>query len=897
MIPSGNGFKGTLLLLQNHTKRNPDCYREEFKSQLDHFDAITKSSLVAQVHTNPQFLGVMNYVCNTGHCFPKECKHVPAQLIRILQATKTTMDSDTRMAIVKNLALLRSRNLVSPDVTLPIFFELLQLREKGLRQVILAHIVGDVRKANMPTAKNGPAVNKKAQNFLFKVMADDDPVQARCALLVMIDLYRRDVWADQRTVEVLSQACFSHHTQILRTALRFFLMQMPKISSVDDTDDEVEADPGREISKIKQKLKIVKKTKKRERVLDRNVKSARKRYDKEKKAEDQLAKQCVDPIRLLRDPQQFTEKLLQKLQKTTERFEVRILFLNVIARVIAEHRVVVLPLYSFLERYMEPSQLHSTQLLALSAVCVHDMVPPDAVEPLIRAIANHFVSDRSTPDAITIGINTIREMCKRQPLAMSKQLLADLVEYKSQRGDNGVVMAARALIQLYREVQPSLLPTKLQGSRLGPAGPKAPLMFGTQSPLHDIPGMELLLAHTGETVDDAPAAEDGKSDSSSSDSSDGEYELFSHDSSDEEDSDDDDGFIDVIHSSDDDGDDCPQLVPVAASSAMKSTGRGGSTSVAVAEDPDIWRDDDDDAAPGAISAGPSTTRRAAPGPVTKKARTEVAAARHTAEDDDDDDDDGEWEVVDDDEESDGDDEESDDGEWEEVSEDEAEEDEEEGDGNRPSTISKPKKGSAAAPAAASSAPIRPSASGNEEWLEDVDGMSSKAPSVAAPRSVSHATTGKSTTSLAAVRILTDEDFEKIRRLQQGGGTSMSLKQRDKEARLKKREQLVHGVSADLAAHDIEQFTEKKRTTDKEDKILKTQELRSAASKFEARKKKKSKLHSTHGEHAKRGKLFQMTKRSARVAEKLKRSVEDRADRKKDMKKKDIKFRINRGWKT
>uniref|UniRef100_A0A0A9W2C2 Protein SDA1 n=1 Tax=Lygus hesperus TaxID=30085 RepID=A0A0A9W2C2_LYGHE len=103
---------------------------------------------------------------------------------------------------------------------------------------------------------------------------------------------------------------------------------------------------------------------------------------------------------------------------------------------------------------MQPSQLHATQLMALSAMCIHRLIPPDAVEPLLRAIANHFISDRSSADAMTVGLNTIREMCKRQPLAMNADLLRDLVEYKNQRGDRGVMMAARALIQLYRDVYP-----------------------------------------------------------------------------------------------------------------------------------------------------------------------------------------------------------------------------------------------------------------------------------------------------------------------------------------------------------------------------------------------------------------------------------------------------------
>lgn len=210
---------------------------------------------------------------------------------------------------------------------------------------------------------------------------------------------------------------------------------------MDHDHDGTELDPGRSISKLKQKLKIVKKTSKRERILKRNMNAIKKKYNNKNGIgingggggeyndyeDSELAKQHVDPIRLLRDPQQFVERLFAKLQKTSERFEIRILYLNVIARAISQHEIVHLPLYAFLQRYMQPSQLHSTQLLALSAMCVHRLVPPDAIEPLLRSIANHFISDRSSADSITVGLNTIREMCKRQPLAMNSDLLKDLV--------------------------------------------------------------------------------------------------------------------------------------------------------------------------------------------------------------------------------------------------------------------------------------------------------------------------------------------------------------------------------------------------------------------------------------------------------------------------------------
>jgi protein SDA1 len=39
----------------------------------------------------------------------------------------------------------------------------------------------------------------------------------------MIELYRKNVWRDVRTVNVISTACFSDVTKLAVTALKFFL--------------------------------------------------------------------------------------------------------------------------------------------------------------------------------------------------------------------------------------------------------------------------------------------------------------------------------------------------------------------------------------------------------------------------------------------------------------------------------------------------------------------------------------------------------------------------------------------------------------------------------------------------------------------------------------------------
>lgn len=66
-------------------------------------------------------------------------------------------------------------------------------------------------------------------------------------------------------------------------------------------------------------------------------------------------------------------------------------------------------------------------LLYVAQAC-HELVPPDIIEQLVYVIAQNFVSDRNTPEAVTVGLNTIREIFANCPFAATEDLLRDLTD-------------------------------------------------------------------------------------------------------------------------------------------------------------------------------------------------------------------------------------------------------------------------------------------------------------------------------------------------------------------------------------------------------------------------------------------------------------------------------------
>jgi len=103
-----------------------------------------------------------------------------------------------------------------------------------------------------------------------------------------------------------------------------------------------------------------------------------------------------------------------------------------------------------------PHQKEIGKILTYLAESVHELVPPEELEPVVKHVIENFVNDRCTEEAMCSGLNTIREMCKRNKLLLDDVNLSYLTNYYKYKNKN-VSRSAKALINLYRQINPSLL--------------------------------------------------------------------------------------------------------------------------------------------------------------------------------------------------------------------------------------------------------------------------------------------------------------------------------------------------------------------------------------------------------------------------------------------------------
>lgn len=63
---------------------------------------------------------------------------------------------------------------------------------------------------------------------------------------------------------------------------------------------------------------------------------------------------------LIHDPQGFAEQLFHQLEKRHERFEVKLLTLDVVSRLIGLHQLIIFNFYPYIQRFLQPHQKGKT---------------------------------------------------------------------------------------------------------------------------------------------------------------------------------------------------------------------------------------------------------------------------------------------------------------------------------------------------------------------------------------------------------------------------------------------------------------------------------------------------------------------------------------------------------
>ncbi|KAG5676595.1 hypothetical protein PVAND_006418 [Polypedilum vanderplanki] len=317
--------------------------------------------------------------------YPDELKLFPQQLVDLLKTYSTTLSKEMRASLLRALILLRNKNLIKPLDILELFFQLLRCPDKELRKFLQNHIINDIK--NMNAKQKDMKVNSALQSYMYSMIKDSNPRAAKMSLDIMVELYKKNIWNDSKTVNVIaSVGCFSKITKVLVASLKFFLGTDEEDESDSDSDDN---EPDLKAAMMANR--VSKKTKKRTKQLENVKKLYKKSQNKKKKAPTFN----FSAIHLINNPQGMAEDLFEQLKNGNERFEVKLLHLDVISRLIGIHDLFILSFYPYVTRFLQPHQRQVTRIMQFAAQASHELVPPEVIEPINKTIANNFVTERN----------------------------------------------------------------------------------------------------------------------------------------------------------------------------------------------------------------------------------------------------------------------------------------------------------------------------------------------------------------------------------------------------------------------------------------------------------------------------------------------------------------------
>ena len=304
-------------------------------------------------------------------------------------------------------------------------------------------IITDLTRLNQ-NHKNGP-INRKLQNFCMENMLEDpNKKAARKTLNIMITLYKKKIWNDNKSVNAIAHCCYSKDPKIAFASVQFFLSEFEEIE--DESGDEEKLD------ELKNKYKLLgkasnNKTKARKSKLKNLMKTIERR--EKRKSKVSINKDFM-PIDLLNDPSNFSEKLFTKLKSLKENFKLKLALMRLIGRILGRHKLYIENFYSFMLGFIATNQNELALIFASLIESLHENVPPIEIEPIISKLFDSFISEANPHSYITIGINALREICERSPYVMNKDRLK-IIENIKEIKDKSVSNAARSLLNLYKE--------------------------------------------------------------------------------------------------------------------------------------------------------------------------------------------------------------------------------------------------------------------------------------------------------------------------------------------------------------------------------------------------------------------------------------------------------------
>lgn len=452
--------------MQDFVFKNPADHQEEINASFEEFSRLLELYADQPKEIDKNFMKLLYDLSHIIHYHPDIAKRFADKVCSFLETHPESLPKDIRIQLVQAVMVLHNKGVIDTVGAINKLIPLFKLNDKDVRRCIFGHFI-----LKLPFHQTN-LIQKELQKF---VSPDYDSRISFKTLQLIIDIFHKENTEDIKTINFVARCLSSNDSRVINSIISFFLdPYLPQRTTEADLEEE----------KKKAELSLQVSTKSR---------SREKKLEKIKKMKVPLPQEPVQVISFINDPQKFAIRLFSLLStpengKVFKTRESQLRAMSLLSKIIANFQLDFDSFFNWATRFIRPSYDEVTRMLAIVASAVHSLTSPELLEDLLRNIANKFVAEHLNEEIIVVGLNTIREICAKNPYGMNETMLSDLIQYKKSTV-KGIVMAARSLIDLYREVKPELLPKRERGKPEKNEEPKKTLEYGEEKVATTIPGL------------------------------------------------------------------------------------------------------------------------------------------------------------------------------------------------------------------------------------------------------------------------------------------------------------------------------------------------------------------------------------------------------------------------
>lgn len=167
------------------------------------------------------FSELLIFLSRSVKYYPTLLSYVPGQVIDLLKNHGPNLHPYVRKKCVGSIMILRAKNILYPVETIQFLLTLFNIEDKELRKILYKYILNDIRRMNRH--HKNVKINQQIRDYIYQNVIKSSDKMVQKSIQLMIDLYKRNIWTDNRCVNIIAEGCFSQSSKIRMISSHFLI--------------------------------------------------------------------------------------------------------------------------------------------------------------------------------------------------------------------------------------------------------------------------------------------------------------------------------------------------------------------------------------------------------------------------------------------------------------------------------------------------------------------------------------------------------------------------------------------------------------------------------------------------------------------------------------------------